>query len=178
MASYINKPWCTVVSKHKILMILAILKFAYFILIAYIICFVFLSYENVLAEWFKYFLFFPVIYSIVVYSFFKLALSLIEYFYSFVILSWDNLYIIRATLVLRDEIEVIDSLKIIEIDSHARWLVQNIFWFWTIRVELQTREELNIRFVPKPYILLKQIKKQREEILEERKKKYIVEMEK
>ena len=102
----------------------------------------------------------------------------VEFYNSLFIISWDSIYIISATLLLKDEIEVIDALKIIEIDSHARWIFQNILWFWTIRIELQTKEERNIWFIPNPYKLLNTLKVQRETILENRKKKYIVWIEK
>lgn len=41
-------------------------------------------------------------------------------------------------------------------------------------METQTKEERVFRFMPKPYKLLDILKQQRQSVLEERKKKYIV----
>lgn len=175
---YNIKPWCTIISKHKILLSLVIFKFIYFMLIISILMWIVSYYKDWIDENIKLYYIFPVIYSLFVYAFFKLALWFVEFYNSLFIISWDSIYIISATLLLKDEIEVIDALKIIEIDSHARWIFQNILWFWTIRIELQTKEERNIWFIPNPYKLLNTLKVQRETILENRKKKYIVWIEK
>lgn len=75
---------------------------------------------------------------------------------------------------MRNDIEVIDAFKIIKIDAYSRWIISNLLSYWKLIIELQTREERLFRFMPKPYKLLDCLKDQREIVLENRKKKYIV----
>jgi len=60
------------------------------------------------------------------------------------------------------------------LDAYTRWFISNILWYGKLVVELQTKEERLFRFMPHPYTLLKYLQEQREEVLENRKKKYIV----
>ncbi len=75
---------------------------------------------------------------------------------------------------MRNDIEVIDAFKIIKVDAYSRGIIPNIFSYGKLIIELQTREERLFRFMPKPYTLLKYLQEQREQVLENRKKKYIV----
>ena len=59
-------------------------------------------------------------------------------------------------------------------DSYSRWFFSNILWFWNIIVELQTKEERIFRFMPNPFRLINKLKAQRDYVLENRRKKYIV----
>lgn len=75
---------------------------------------------------------------------------------------------------MRNDIEVIDAFKIVKLDAYSRGLFSNILSYWNIIIETQTKEERIFHFMPKPYKLLEILKKQRQSVLEERKKKYII----
>ena len=75
---------------------------------------------------------------------------------------------------MRNDIEVVDAFKIVKLDAYSRWFFSNLFGFGRIIMETQTKEERVFRFMPKPYKLLDILKQQRQTVLEQRKKKYIV----
>lgn len=75
---------------------------------------------------------------------------------------------------MRNDIEVIDAFKIIKLDAYSRGFISNVLSYGRITIELQTKEERIFRFMPKPYKLLQHLQEQREQVLENRKKKYIV----
>jgi hypothetical protein len=72
---------------------------------------------------------------------------------------------------------VIDSLKIIKVDSFSRGLISNILSYGTIVIELQSREVRSFRFMPDPFRLLKKIQEQKVSILQRRGKKILSDQE-
>jgi len=76
-----------------------------------------------------------------------------------------------------DDVENLDTYRIMRIDVMAHWLLCNIFHYWNIIIEQQQDEDKEwtktFHFIPEPYRLLSMIKTQRDRIIEERKKKYI-----
>lgn len=172
--SYYSKDWYTIVRKHYALAFLYLIKFIFFLFIAFFLFFISIKYKEILWEDIVKFVFFPLVFVLINYSFIRLILWIIEYFNYLFIISGDQIFIINASLIMRDDIEVIEAFKIIKIDAYSRWFFANILWFWKIIIELQTREERIFRFMPKPYKLLKKLNEQREMVLQARKKKYII----
>ncbi len=164
----------TIIRKHWVLLILYLIKFVFIILIALILSFIWTFYREALGNEIVLYVIFPLVLVLVNYSFFKLVLWIIEYYNYLFVISWDQIFIINASLILRNDIEVIDAFKIIKLDAYTRWFISNILWYGKLVVELQTKEERLFRFMPHPYTLLKYLQEQREEVLENRKKKYIV----
>lgn len=120
------------------------------------------------------FIMFPVVFILVNYAFFRLIFALIEYYNHLFIIKGDQIFIIDATIILKDDIEIIEAFKIIKLDAYSRGFWSNFLSFWKIIVELQTKEERSFRFIPHPYEMLAKLKEQREFVLESRKKRYIV----
>lgn len=122
--------------------------------------------------------FFIIIYTILNYAFISYILYFIEYNNNIIIVSKDHIYIIRTSLILVDDIEVLDPYRIMRLDVVCHGLVSNILDYWNLIVEQQqddTKEWIKtFHFIPNPYKLLSLIKEQRKQVLEERKKKYII----
>lgn len=163
-----------IVKKHWILLLLYGIKFIFILWIAWVLFFIASSYREVLWDQIVLYILFPLIFILVNYSFIKLILGVIEFYNYLFIICWDQIFIINASLFMRNDIEVIDAFKIIKVDAYSRGIIPNIFSYGKLIIELQTREERLFRFMPKPYTLLKYLQEQREQVLENRKKKYIV----
>lgn len=171
--SYFSVNWHCIIKKHPILALVFIIKFIFIIIVAIILSYISLAYKSVLWNEIVLYILFPIIFLLINYSFFKLILSLIEYNNYLFIIDKEQIFVINSSLFLRNDIEVIDAFKIIKIDAFSRWLLANLFWYWKIVIELQTKEERFFRFMPKPFLLLEKLKKQKNDLLEERKTKYI-----
>ena len=173
MASFHSQDWYTIIKKHYILTFAYMLKFVCLIVFSLFLLSFSLKYRFIIWEDVTRYVFFPIIFLMFNYSFSKLILGFIEYYHYLFIIKDDQIFIINCSLILRDDIEVIDSFKIIKIDSFSRWFFSNIIWYWTIVIELQSRETRSFRFMPNPYRLIKLLEEQRDSVLLDRKKKYI-----
>lgn len=173
------KRWNIIVLKHFILFLPIIIKFLFLVSLTILISYIsFLVKEYIWDELFK-FVFFPLAFVLLNYSFIRLVQWLIEYYNNLLILRDDQIICINSSFILRDDIEIIEAFKVIKIDLFSRGLFANIFWFWTIVVELQTKEQREFIFMPNPYRVINHLKSQRDYVLESRWKKtsYIVEIE-
>lgn len=166
---------CNIIDKkHWVLLVFYLIKFIFLLIIVLILSFLWTIYKNELWNDIVYYLIFPLVFILVNYSFLRLILWVIEYYNYLFIISWDQIFIVNASLILRNDVEVIDAFKITKIDAYSRGLISNILWYWKIIIELQSTEVRVFRFMSNPYFLLKKLQMQREEVLENRKKRYIV----
>lgn len=171
---YFEHNWNTIVRKHWVLALLYLIKFVLIFVLACILFYIAMKYKEALGQEVVLYIFFPLVFILVNYSFLRLILWMIEYFNYLFVISWDQIFIINSSLILRNDIEVIDSFKIIKLDAFSRGFFANLLLFWKVTIELQTKEERVFHFIPRPYKLLDCLKDQREKVLENRKKKYIV----
>lgn len=172
--SYFLKDGYSIIKKHYVLLIMYFLKFSFFLLLALWIWFIGVTYREVIGDDIVNYIFFPLVFVLVNYSFFKFIFGTIEYFNYLFIIHNDQIFIINSSLIMRNDIEVVDTFKIVKLDAYSRWFFSNLLWFGRIIIETQTKEERVFRFMPKPYKLLDILKKQRQTVLEERKKRYII----
>lgn len=172
--SYYSTNWETIVLKHSLLVLLAIVKFIFLSVIVIFVTLIWVTYRQFIWDDIFLYIFFPFCFVLINYAFLKIVLDLIEYYNYMFIIKEDQIIIINSSFLLRDDIEIIEAYKIIKMDAYSRGLFSNIFWFWNIVVELQTKEERIFRFMPNPYRLIKKLKAQRDYVLESRRKTYIV----
>lgn len=96
-----------------------------------------------------------------------------------IIIIWpEEVIFFRSTLILRDDIEVIDLYRIMTIDSSCHWFIANVFNYWEVTIEQQQLDDnesvKKIFFIPNPYKFVWLIKEKKKKVLEERKNKYLV----
>lgn len=108
------------------------------------------------------------------YAFISLILSFIYYYFDLIVIYKDQIVMIKCSLILRDDIEIVDAYRVMKVDWYSRGFFANIFWYGNLIIEQQKDDVRIFHFVPKPYKILLIIKKQRDAVLEERKKKYII----
>ncbi len=171
---YYSQDWHTIIRKHYILLFLYLLKFIFILIFAIILLYIWLKYKEALWIDIVNFIFLPLVLILVNYSFIRLVLWLIEYFNYLFIIVWDQIFIVNSSLILRNDVEMIEAFKIVKLDSFSRWFFANLLSFWDIIIETSTREERVFRFMPSPFKILDILKAQRKAVLEDRKKRYVV----
>lgn len=176
MMYYTYKDDCTIIRRHFILILFDLLKFIFFIAvwaIIYTIHFNFLMGKEHNLLYLEYLLF-AFVFIIINYAFIKFILALIEYYNNLIIIKDDQLIILKCSLILQDDVEVIDAYRVMKLDCYARWILANMLGYWNLIIEQQKDDVRTCHFVPRPYTILKILKDQRENVLQDRRKKYIV----
>ena len=176
MAYYEKKEDCIILKRHFFLILFSILKYIFLLLVT---AFLYLIWFKI--EWFLWddinayikYIDFIFIFVIINYAFFRFILHLIEYYHDLIIVQWSNVVIIKSSLILKNDIESIDSYRIMKIDSFSRWFLSNVFWYWKLVIEQEKDDVRTFSFIPKPDRILSIIKKYKEIAIEKRKKNYI-----
>lgn len=165
----------TVLRRHIILPIIRTLKFIFFILLSFFLYWLSFKVTQLYPD-IEYIniIFFAFVFFTLNYAFISLILSVIYYYFDLIVIYKDQIVMIKCSLILRDDIEIVDAYRIMKVDWYSRGFFANIFWYWNLIIEQQKDDVRIFHFIPKPYKILLIIKKQRDAVLEERKKKYII----
>ncbi|MDD2487431.1 MAG: hypothetical protein PHS92_03610 [Candidatus Gracilibacteria bacterium] len=149
--SIINTNDYTIIKKHNIILLLYIIKFLFLIIIAVLIYILTYKFKIILGDEVIHYFIFPIILFILNYAFIKFMLGLIFYYNDLVILLKDKIIILKSSLFMQDDLEIIDISKVMKIDVHCHGLLSNMIGFGNLVIE-QQRDELRIlHFIPKPY---------------------------
>lgn len=95
------------------------------------------------------------------YAFYKLVIWLIWYYNNLIIFIWNKIIFINASLIMKDDLEIIDLKKVMKVDMTRRWIFANVLGFWHMVVEQQKNDVRIFHFIPKPYIVLRNLEKRR-----------------
>lgn len=193
MKSFRIKDWYTIIRRHIISMFYKFFKFGFLFLFTVFLYFIITFYiedlhrgmeishyysDDIHHTWHTEIISFLVIFSILNYAFFCLIFDFVKYSYNLIIIYDDQIIMIKWSLLKHDRIEIIDSFKVVKVDAFLNWIFANILRFWNLVLELQKNEVKVFNFIPRPYEMLMIIKKQRENVLNDRRKKYIIQNEK
>lgn len=179
MSQYIEKEDFILVKRHFILFIWKIMKFIFLVSISIFIYRISLRYQNNFTdiEYINY-IFFASSFGILNYAFMSLIIYCIEYYNNIIVIHKEHIFIVKSSLIMVDDIEILDPYRIMRIDVVCHWFFSNILDYWNLIIEQQQDEAKEwvrtFHFIPDPYKLLSIIKEQRRRVLEDRKKKYIV----
>lgn len=88
-----------------------------------------------------------------------LIIDLITYYNSLVIISDDNIIIIQNTLLIREDIEIINIPQLTKVNIERHWLFSHLLWYWNLILEQQRAEVCPLFFTPEPYRIINYIKK-------------------
>ena len=88
----------------------------------------------------------PIILILTIYWFIKIIFAFWENNNEILIIHNDQIIIIKASLILMDDIEVIDAYRLMKIDSYAEWFWANLLGYWNIVLEQQKDNVRNIDF--------------------------------
>lgn len=163
MKNYKEINWYTLIRRNLLLLIIKIIKSLFFIFILAWIYFLSIEYKESISsvEWLKYFSF-VVVFLLLNYAFINLIMSLIEYYNDLIILHKDKLIIIKSSLIMKDDMEIIDLDNTIKIDWFKRGILQNFLWYGNIIIEQQKNDVRTMHFISQPHRVLNLIKAQKE----------------
>lgn len=169
---YYKKKWdYIIVERHIVYFLLMIVKAIFFMFLAIVFFYYSYKYLDVLKEYDSLnviaFLF---IFFFLNYSFLKLISYIISYYNNVIILYRDQIIIIKSSLILQDDMEIIDIYKIMKMDSFSRWFISNILGYWDLVIEQQKNDVRILDFISDPHTMLNLFKKQKEKF---KTKKYV-----
>lgn len=174
-AHYTQHKWYTYVRRHFIILLAKIMKFLFTFLLSIFLVWILHYFSESFQDFVfaKYALFLSAFF-VLNYAFINLALALITYSYDLVIIFKDQIVNIKCSLLFRDDIEIIDAYRVMKVDGYSRGFFANVLWYGNIIIEQQKDDVRVFHFIPHPHKILMIIKRQRESVLEERKKKYFI----
>jgi hypothetical protein len=88
-----------------------------------------------------------------------LIIDIIAYYNSVIIISNENIMIIKNVLLIKEDIEIIDISQLSKVDVKRHWVISNILWYWKIVFEQDKIENESLSFVPDPYRISNYIRK-------------------
>lgn len=144
----------TIVTKHFIYFLYLVAKFLFLIMIAGILFFSLVVYKAELGKNMVdivNYVFFPVIFLLVNYGFVQLSLGIIRYYNNLVIIVRDKFIIIHSSLILQEDLEIMDLSKVMKIDVVCHGLFSNLLGYGHLVMEQQKDEVRTIHFIPNPY---------------------------
>lgn len=171
MQYYLNSDNNIVIKRHIIIMFYPIAKFIFSLILIFFLYFISVYFlpnneDNYLWNSIKTidFLFILILLN---YSFFSLISAIISYYNNIIVIGKDNIILIKCSLFLQNDIEVIDSYRIVKVDSFSHGILANAFWYGEVIIEQQKNEVKTLHYIPNTFNILNIIKKQREKILSE-----------
>ena len=164
----------TIVRRHFITIFAKIVKAVFFLIIALILYYFTMSFKIDLWVDITHYVLLPIILILTIYWFIKIIFAFWENNNEILIIYNDQIIIIKASLILMDDIEVIDAYRLMKIDSFAEWFWANLLGYWNIVLEQQKDNVRIFHFVAKPYKILALLKEQRNKVLDDRRKKYLM----
>lgn len=147
-----------IITKHSIVIFYVFAKFFIWFFIAFwLAVFIDTFKETIWTDVILYFLL-PVNLIILNYSFWKLIQGLIFYYNDLVIFIHDKIIIVKSSLVIQDDLEIIEVGKVMKIDVHCHWFFANLLGYGNLIIE-QQRDQLRIlHFIPQPYKALQSLR--------------------
>ena len=163
MKNYHEVNWYTLIKRNVLLLIVKIIKSLFFIILVWAVYYFSNKYSEGLQsiEWLKY-LSFIIVFTLLNYAFINLISSIVEYYNDLIILHEDQIIILKSSLVMKDDMEIIDIHKVQKIDWYKRWIIQNLLWYWNIVIEQQKDDVRTFHFISKPHQIINILKTQKE----------------
>lgn len=144
----------TIVTKHFVYLVYSISKFLFLMIIAWALFASLVFFKQDISkdttEIVSY-VFFPVIFLLINYAFMQLTLGIIRYYNNLVIIVRDKFIIVHSSLILQEDLEIMDLAKVMKVDVSMHGLLENLLGYWHLVMEQQKDEVRTIRFIPKPY---------------------------
>jgi len=144
----------TIVTRHFINLLYLVAKFLFIIIIAGVLFTFLATYKSDLDEGASdivNYVFFPIIFLLVNYGFLQLILGIIRYYNRLVIIVRDKFIILDSSLILREDLEIMDLGKVMKIDVEVHGLLASLLGYGHLIMEQQKDEVRTIHFIPKPY---------------------------
>ena len=164
MSYYFETGDCTILKRHFFLLLFSILKFIFLLTLAGVLYYVSDTYlvgdAHMVSSWLAYVLF-VLIMVVLNYAFLRLVLSIIDYYHTIIIVKGEQIFIIHCTIIMQDDMEVIDSYRITKVDVFSHGIIANLIGYGNRVIEQQRDDVRTLHFIPDPYRILKILKEQK-----------------
>jgi hypothetical protein len=129
-----------------------------FLVMAIGIGLIFTIYKNdIPADLIRYFVF-PVVLVLANYAILQFALNVVKYYNKLVIVVRDRIIIITSSLILKEDIEILELSKVMKIDVECHGLLANVLNYGSLIIEQQKNDVRIMHLVPDPFTVLRIIR--------------------
>ncbi|MBP8016600.1 hypothetical protein KAZ01_01195 [Candidatus Gracilibacteria bacterium] len=149
--AFLEQKEFTIITKHYVMIFIGVIKLIFFIFLSLILYYIAVKYRNIFGEDIVKIIFFPLIFVIINYAFFRIILQFIFYYNNLIIILKDKIIILKSSLVIRDDTEIISLWKVTKIDVYKNGFFKNILDYGNLVIEMQRSEVKTIHFLPKPH---------------------------
>jgi hypothetical protein len=168
MTYYYETDNCIVVRRHFFLLLFRLFKFLFFIIVSGVLFFITFRYRDVLqpigCDW----LLFAIAFILLHYAFFRFISEFIRHYNRLIVIHVDSIIILNASLMLKDDIEILDARKLIKIDKMSHGIISNFMGFGNIIIEQQNNDLRIFHYIPQIDKFLDACHRQREHITNSR----------
>ncbi len=168
MAYYYETDECIVVRRHFFLLLFRLFKFLFFTTVSGVLFFIVFRYYNVLQPIDVHWPLFLIAFMLLHYAFFRFISDFIRHYNRLILINRDSIIILNASLVLKDDIEILDARKLIKIDKVSRGIISNFMRFWNIIIEQQNNDLRVFHYIPQIDKFIDACHRQREYIKKSR----------
>jgi len=161
----------TIMQKHRILYIFKLVKFLFLLCVLIFLGWLAFHYKEEIYEShpaIMSFIIVPVLFFSLNYIFIKLILETIIYFHDLVIFYKDKIVIIKNSLFIQSDLEIIDVYRIMKLNVLCHGFIANLIGYGNIRIEQSNDDVKIIHFVPHPEKLVELLEIRRSTIIAER----------
>lgn len=113
--------------------------------------------SDVPADLVRYFIF-PAVLILINYAMFQLAFGVVKYHNKLIIVVRDRIILISSSLILKEDIEIMELSKVMKIDVECHGLLPNVLNFGMLIIEQQKNDVRTMRLVPDPFTVLRIIR--------------------
>lgn len=141
--------------RHPIYLFYATARFLFFLFACGVFGYFMWLYSEDIPDTVEYVIMFPIIFILANYAFFRLILAIVKYENKLLILADDKLVIVNCTLILQDDIEVMNLYRIMKIDVERHGLLAMFFGYGTLIMEQQKNDVRSFHFIAEPFETLR-----------------------
>ncbi|MCH2188449.1 hypothetical protein MK079_01310 [Candidatus Gracilibacteria bacterium] len=139
-------------------------KFIFFASISGVLFYMVFRFHHVLAPISCDWPLFIIAFILLQYAFFRFISDFVKHYNKLIVIHDDSIIILNASLILKDDIEILDARKIIKIDKMSRGIISNLMGFGNIIMEQQNNDVRTFHYVPRINKFVDACNRQREHI--------------
>ncbi len=147
-----------VLTRHKILLVLIVMKFILIIILSVVFGIIAFQFRTIVPSHFVIYVVFPIIFLVFNYAFLQVILNLIRFYNRIIIIEPEKLTILHSSLFLMDDMEVMDMGSILKVDVEQHGLISNILQYGHLILE-QRNEIRRIHYIAEPYKVINVLRK-------------------
>lgn len=160
MSHFFQDEYCTVIKRHKIIFFIKIIRHLFLVFVGLGIFFSTLSF-SFFAEYPGVRLWCQIIsFLLLNYWMLRIGLNVVKYYNYLLLIYGEYIIIIKASLFLRDDIELLNSEKINKVYQRSHGFLPNLLKYGDMVIEQQSDDTRIFNYMPNPSYVIKIINNQ------------------